>query len=117
MAAINQATLEAQTGVQLADGEVRRGGEFVSCPSCGWDCGEEIGTPRVPGDLLEADAPEEVPVHGWTCDRCQLVLPTDPSATWADLGPASGWAIVRAQFRDGEVRRVAVPAAVLEVAS
>lgn len=87
---------------------------IVNCPKCGVDVSgtrrpHRIDSRHIADDVEVKD--DDIPVYGWRCERCRIVLPIDPSRQSpvnCSLGPANGWIAVQAQLRD-ETARVLVP--------
>ena len=78
------------------------------CPECGDPIETTKGTQMVSTTLLvdaglAAGLDEQVPTHGWACERHSYPLVTP---TRADL---PGWVPVEARYGDGEIRAIPVP--------
>ncbi|WP_049934670.1 hypothetical protein [Haloplanus natans] len=111
----DQAPLPIAAEVAPIDGDPSRG--RFECPSCSRDVSSTRRPHRIDVDLvdeaaLEALGADEVPVYGWRCDYCSLVLPLD--ADLARREPAiapdvSGWGVVRLAPSRGTRIRGLVP--------
>lgn len=111
----DQAPLPIAAEVAPIDGDPSRG--RFECPSCSRDVTGSRKPHRIDADLvdeagLEALGADEVPVYGWRCDYCEVVLPLD--ADLARREPAiapdvTGWGVVRLAPSRGPRIRGLVP--------
>lgn len=82
-------------------------GYSINCPECGTDVADTrrshcIDAQYIVDDVAVLD--DEIPVYGWKCNRCHIIMPADPSTRSprpADVGPADGWLAVEAHLQTG----------------
>jgi|GEM_PF-2384804 len=105
------------TGAEVApiDGDPSRG--RFECPSCSRDVSGSRQSQRIDADLfdeagLKALGADEVPVYGWRCDYCSLVLPLDADLARRDPSIApdvTGWGVAMITPERGPRIRGLVP--------
>jgi hypothetical protein len=103
---IDEATIENQCRLPLASIDVAPpvgGVRSVDCPGCGRDVSDSRRSYSVPVDLvddepgLEARPIEKVPIFGWHCEYCDIVLPLDVDLAHREPSiapPSEGWLVV-----------------------
>lgn len=117
---IDEATIENQCRLPLAAIDVAPpvgGVRSVECPACGRDVSGSRKAHSVSIDLvdepgLEARPIDDVPVFGWHCEYCDLVLPLDVDLANREPSiapPFEGWLAVAITPEGGSTIRAFVP--------
>jgi len=111
----DQAALPTAAEVAPIAGDADRG--RFECPSCSRDVTGSRRPHRIDADLvdeagLEAIGVDEVPVFGWRCDYCEVVLPLDADLARREPAiapPFEGWGVVPIAPQGGPRIRGLVP--------